>query len=129
MSRLENGFVNISEGRANEIMEDMFKRYPCPKKSHNFPGVLPNGTYIKEVIYHKPATIVFWSDNTKTICKCHNDDVYSEETGLAMCICKKILSNKEFKHIFQYWLPEQKSLFNTKITLKDVIAKFKKDKR
>ena len=130
MSRLENGFVNISEVRANEIMNRFnTKPNPYPKKSYNFPGVLPNGTYIKEVIYYNPATIVFWSDGTKTVCKCHNDDTYSEETGLAMCICKKILGSKEFKHIFQYWLPEQKSLFSMKITLKGVIAKFNKNKR
>lgn len=98
-------------------------------KLYNFPGVLPNRVYMKEVIYHKPATIVFWSDGTKTVCKCHDDDTYSEETGLAMCICKKMLGNKEFKRIFEVWLPEQKSLLSTKITLKDVMAKFKKNKR
>ena len=98
-------------------------------KLYNFPGVLPTNVYMKEVIYHKPATIVFWSDGTKTVCKCHDDDTYSEETGLAMCICKKMLGNKEFKRIFEAWLPEQKSLLSTKITLKDVMAKFKKNKR
>ena len=46
-----------------------------------------------------------------------------------MCIRKKMLGNKEFKRIFEAWLPEQKSLLSTKITLKDVMAKFKKNKR
>ena len=128
MRMLENSFVKISEGRTNEIM-GMFDTNPFPKKLYTFPGVLPNNVYMKEVIYHKPATIVFWNDGTKTVCKCHDDDTYSEETGLAMCICKKMLGNKEFKRIFEAWLPEQKSLLSTKITLKDVMAKVKKNKR
>lgn len=44
---------------------------------------------IEKVIFNKPATIVFWDDETKTIVKCSNEDTYSKETGLAMCICKK----------------------------------------
>lgn len=132
---LSNEGVKLSEARTNEIL-DLFKPQLTVSapitlrgKSYNFPGVLPNNVYMKEVIYHKPATIVFWSDGTKTVCKCHDDDTYSEETGLAMCICKKMLGNKEFKRIFEAWLPEQKSLLSTKITLKDVMAKVKKNKR
>lgn len=132
---LSKPYVELSEARTNEIM-NMFKpqitvspQTTIHGKLYNFPGVLPTNVYMKEVIYHKPATIVFWSDGTKTVCKCHDDDTYSEETGLAMCICKKMLGNKEFKRIFEAWLPEQKSLLSTKITLKDVMAKFKKNKR
>lgn len=132
---LNNEYVNLSEARTNETL-DMFNPQLTVSfqttnriKVYNFPGVLPTNVYMKEVIYHKPATIVFWSDGTKTVCKCHDDDTYSEETGLAMCICKKMLGNKEFKRIFEAWLPEQKSLLSTKITLKNVMAKFKKNKR
>lgn len=137
---LNNEYVKLSEARTNEIL-DIFNpqltttstQTTTRVKVYNFPGVLPTNVYMnvymKEVIYHKPATIVFWSDGTKTVCKCHDDDTYSEETGLAMCICKKMLGNKEFKRIFEAWLPEQKSLLSTKITLKNVMAKFKKNKR
>ena len=127
-----NDCVKLSEARTDELVDLQFTVSPQTTlrgKVYNFPGVLPTNVYMKEVIYHKPATIAFWSDGTKTVCKCHNDDTYSEETGLAMCICKKMLGNKEFKRIFEAWLPEQKSLLNIKITLKDVMAKFKKNKR
>ena len=127
-----NDCVKLSEARTDELVDLQFTVSPQTTlrgKLYNFPGVLPTNVYMKEVIYHKPATIVFWSDGTKTVCKCHDDDTYSEETGLAMCICKKMLGNKEFKRIFEAWLPEQKSLLNIKITLKDVMAKFKKNKR
>ena len=130
-----NPYAELSEACNNVILDTFNPQLTVSPqttlrgKLYNFPGVLPTNVYMKEVIYHKPATIVFWSDGTKTVCKCHNDDTYSEETGLAMCICKKMLGNKEFKRIFEAWLPEQKSLLSTKITLKDVMAKVKKNKR
>lgn len=41
-----------------EIMEQMFS-YPIQKR------------YVERVIYNAPATIVFWTDGTKTVVKCH----------------------------------------------------------
>lgn len=62
---------------------------------------------IKEVIFNNPATIVIWSDGTKTVVKCQEGDTYSEELGLAMCISKKYLGNKgNFNEVFKKWLPE-----------------------
>ena len=49
--------------------------------------------FIKKVKFNPPATIVFWTDNTKTVVKCSGED-YDPEKGLAMCICKKMLGNK-----------------------------------
>ena len=57
------------------------------------------GTNIEKVIFNKPATIVFWTDGTKTVVKCGDGDVWDEEKGLAMAICKKLIGLKEFyKH-------------------------------
>ena len=53
-----------------------------------------NNTTIKDVIFNKPATIVFWTDGTKTVVKCQNDDVFDPEKGLAMAIAKKAFGNK-----------------------------------
>ena len=39
------------------------------------------GTNIKKVIFNNPATIVFWSDGSKTVVKAHNDD-YDPERAL-----------------------------------------------
>jgi hypothetical protein len=49
---------------------------------------------IKDVIFNRPATIVFWADNTKTVVKCSKNDVYDPEKGLAMAIVKKAYGNK-----------------------------------
>ena len=63
---------------------------------------------IKKVIFNDPATVVIWSDNTKTVVKCQPGDVYSKELGLAMCISKKFLGNKgNFNEEFKKWIPEE----------------------
>ena len=49
---------------------------------------------IKNVIFNDPATIVFWSDGSKTVVKVQDGDEYDEEKGLAMAISKKALGNK-----------------------------------
>lgn len=49
---------------------------------------------IKDVIFNKPATIVFWTDGTKTVVKCQENDTFDAEVGLAMAIAKKALGNK-----------------------------------
>ena len=57
---------------------------------------------IKDVIFNPPATIVFWSDGSKTIVKCMEGDTFDKETGLAMAICKRIFSDK-FHSEFRRW--------------------------
>ncbi len=49
---------------------------------------------IKNVIFNDPATIVFWSDGTKTVVKCQEGDEFDKEKGLAMAISKKSFGNK-----------------------------------
>ena len=64
----------------------------------NEPAVAPT---IKDVIFNPPATIVFWSDNTKTIVRAQGDETYDPEKGIAMAISKKMLGNKyDYYHTF-----------------------------
>ena len=63
---------------------------------------------IEKVIFNNPATIVFWSDGTKTVvkCDCYNEP-FDEEKGLAMAISKKFLGNKgNYYNEFKKWLPK-----------------------
>jgi len=48
---------------------------------------------IKDVIFANPATIVTWTDGTKTVVKAQNGEYYDPEKGLAMAFSKKILGN------------------------------------
>lgn len=63
---------------------------------------------IKKVIFNYPATIVLWTDESKTVVKCQDGDIYDPEKGLAMAISKKALGNKgNYCNEFKKWLPEE----------------------
>lgn len=53
---------------------------------------------IKKIIFHDPATIIYWSDGTKTVVKADEQDEYNKIDGLNFCIAKKFLSSKEYHH-------------------------------
>lgn len=62
---------------------------------------------ITKVIFNEPATIVFWSDGTKTVVKCCSDEKFDKEKGLAMAISKKMFGNKSgYYDIFKAWIEE-----------------------
>lgn len=56
---------------------------------------------IEKIIFSNNCTIVFWKDGSeKTIVKCSNED-FDKEKGLAMAICKKIMSRSKFCHLLK----------------------------
>lgn len=59
---------------------------------------------IKRVIFNNPATIVLWSDNTKTVVKA-DGEIFDQEKGLAMAIAKKALGNEgNYFEVFKKWV-------------------------
>lgn len=53
---------------------------------------------IKRVIYYdNKITAVRWKDNSETIIRVQDGDHFSEETGLALCICKKLLGKSFYE--------------------------------
>lgn len=77
-------------------------------------GLTKNESFdIQRVLFNDPATIVFWKDGTKTVVKCQDGDVYSEEVGLALCFAKKALGNQSnFNNVFKKWLPQEEAAFD-----------------
>jgi len=63
---------------------------------------------IEKVIFHDPATIVYWTDGTKTVVKkSKKEKRYDKEKGLAMAICKKYFcSYADMKRIIEEFTPE-----------------------
>lgn len=62
---------------------------------------------ITNVIFNPPATIVFWSDKTKTVVKCdESQECYDPEKGLAMAISKKMMGDNKYEYYntFLHWL-------------------------
>jgi len=103
-------------------------------KSFNYEFCTVQDVYIKEVIYQEPATIVFWSDGTKTVCKCSGNDIYSPEAGFAICVLKKLAGSTNIKTLFSDWVPTPDSVVyddegyvSDRITLSEVRRKQKKN--
>lgn len=61
---------------------------------------------IVDVIFNEPATIVFWSDGTKTVVKTQDGEPYDPEKGMAMAFCKKLMGNnkRDYYHTFLHYL-------------------------
>nr|UWI39116.1 MAG: hypothetical protein [Bacteriophage sp.] len=70
---------------ANCVMEEATKK----KEETNM-----TAASIKNAIFAPPATIVYWSDGSKTVVKCSEKDVFDPEKGLAMAIAKRCGGNK-----------------------------------
>lgn len=49
---------------------------------------------IERIIFNDPATIVFFKDGDKQVVKCSEDDIFDEETGVAMAIVNKLYGNR-----------------------------------
>lgn len=66
-----------------------------------------NAAAIKRVIFNPPATIVYWSDCTKTVVKCNVNDVFDPEKGLAMAIAKRCVGNTSAYYAeIRHWVAE-----------------------
>lgn len=67
------------------------------------------GITIKDVRFSPPATIVFWSDNTKTVVKAQNGEPFDAEKGLMACIIKRITGNTgRYNELFKKYIKEDK---------------------
>ena len=60
----------------------------------------PNLVEIKSVVFNPPATIVFWTDNSKTVVKAENEAsvTSSERSDAARSAVNKVSSTKCFTH-------------------------------
>ena len=107
LQRFEVDFLSIEDtGSAvpRSILERVFKK--CEEEAGMTTAKKKPGWSIKQVIFNDPATIVLWTDGTKTVVKCENE-VYDPEKGLAMALSKKMLGNQgNYFDVFRKWLPK-----------------------
>lgn len=109
--------VPLTDYRSRYLGE-MFKEGPNKNMKISFNQLLPR---IIDVIYHEPATIVKWSDGSKTVVKCGENDIYDPEKGLAMCIAKKTLGNNgNYYELFKKWLPKEPEVESISMDNKDI---------
>lgn len=67
----------------------------------------PKNPTIENVIFNPPATIVFWSDHSKTVVKADLEyEAYDPEKGIAMAIAKKLMGDNKghYYEMFKHWL-------------------------
>ena len=81
---------------------------------------------IRKVIFNDPATVVLWSDGTKTVVKCGPEDTYDMEKGLAMAIVKKMAGNdNRFHKIFKQYSKKKKKEPGSVGAIADMMAGLK----
>lgn len=112
--------INIEEVTCNRFSSSQVRGILCEgldpmsvlrtlnKKVSNSRYGYPRNVNIEKVIFNDPATIVIWTDKTKTIVKCQPRDEFDKELGLAMCISKKYFGNKgNYNEVFKKFIPEE----------------------
>lgn len=78
---------------------------------------------IRKVIFNDPATIVLWSDGTKTVVKCGPEDTFDIEKGLAMAIVKKMAGNdNRFHKVFKQYTKKKKKEPSSIGSISDMMA-------
>ncbi len=78
---------------------------------------------ICKVIFNDPATVVLWSDGTKTVVKCGPEDTFDTEKGLAMAIVKKMAGNdNRFHKVFKQYTKKKKKEPGSIGSISDIMA-------
>lgn len=78
---------------------------------------------IRKVIFNDPATVVLWSDGTKTVVKCGPEDTFDTEKGLAMAIVKKMAGNdNRFHKVFKQYPKKKKKDPSSIGSISDMMA-------
>ena len=100
-----NGFYNLFNLEPLTNIESLtsydFTLTYKPQKT-NYPEV-------DRIIFHNPATIVFWKDGTKTVVKCMKDEPYSEYYGFLCALGKKIYgTNAKLTRMIKQFSEEDK---------------------
>lgn len=108
MSLIYSPSITIDNVSFNEIAANK-EVYPLGDRfEKSFCGFFLIDVRPKKVVFHDPATVVYWSDGTKTVVKCGPHDTFDPEKGLAMAVAKKHFGNgNEFHKVFKRWVPDE----------------------
>ena len=104
-----NGRIRKSSGYHNDMVDNARYMTQAKKMLDDMNAVTAaRETSIRKVIFNSPATVVYWSDGTKTVVKCSVNDKFDPEKGLAMAIAKRCANNSGsyYKEI-QKWVGEE----------------------
>ena len=102
-----SNYLQMTVSNKEKTVQDVFDTLTEEQKTVVYAFMSEsNLVEIKNVVFNPPATIVFWTDNSKTVVKAENE-IFDPEKGLAMAIAKKALGNKgNYYETFKKWLPK-----------------------
>lgn len=105
-----SNYLQMTVSNKEKTVQDVFDTLTEEQKTVVYTFMSEsNLVEIKNVVFNPPATIVFWTDNSKTVVKAENE-AFDPEKGLAMAIAKKALGNKgNYYETFKKWLPKTES--------------------
>lgn len=112
LDEYKKAFINsfFKEKESREMSNVTYGAY-CKQDIDSVSKMIQNQNHgylipgIAKVIYNPPATIILWEDETKTVVKCCETDIYDPEKGFAMAVIKKLCGNKSapFHRLFKTW--------------------------
>lgn len=82
--------------------ETLINDFAKPKKPHKDSICMKYG--IRRVIINKPAIIILWKDNTKTIAKCEDGEKFDAEKGFAIAVAKHFVGNTNFREMLDTFI-------------------------
>ena len=89
--------IKAIDGGAGVLM--VIKNYTGDVMNFDMAGDMArdmDGIEVKQVVVNESmrTICVVWKDGTRTVMKCHPDDEWDEEKGIAMCFMKKMFDNR-----------------------------------
>ena len=86
-----------------ELRKEILSKMKFPRDIADYKVAETTNFYslnVSKIIYNPPATIVFWTDGTKTVVKCSAEDEFSEYYGFLAALGKKVYeSNSQIKKL------------------------------
>lgn len=101
---MNRAHVELDDGKVADILirEFTVNHSDCSEPEVRIEGIMTRlgrqepqtpELMVADVIYNDPATVVYWSDKTRTVVKCQPGDTYDPKTGFLLALCKKVCGN------------------------------------
>lgn len=86
-----DNFVTIQDIKEGHDRQLRTITYAWLIKGPRKPDKLYKNIYVNKA---KRTICVVWRDGSKTVMKCHPDDEWDEEKGIALCFMKRVFNNR-----------------------------------
>ena len=80
--------IEFNSDISRELWSEIMFGKPKNKRSESI--TIP---VVKRIVYHDPATIVFWQDGTKTVVKCMDCEPFEKYAGFCAALAKKVFGS------------------------------------